>query len=109
MTCFKESQKCNLHAECDPDPAKDPDIAEDELDCDEEYRRKRLIPKEATFRCQSPHHNKETVENKTSLGVVWLKAILEDGKPECWKEEDEIERSTYLVSYYLPGLELAKQ
>ena len=41
-----------------------------------------------------------------STGVVWIRAALNDGNPECWKEEDEIERSTDWVSYYFPGLEL---
>ena len=43
-----------------------------------------------------------------STGVVWIRAALNDGNPECWKEEDEIERSTDWVSYYFPGLELYK-
>ena len=104
-TCIKETARCNLHAECDP--AEGSDTAEDELDCDAEYRKKRLIPKQATYRCQSPHHNDDSVKNKTSLGVVWIRAALNDGKPECWNEEDEIERSTVWVKYYLPGLKRA--
>ena len=44
-----------------------------------------------------------------STGVVWIRAVLNDGNPECWKEEDEIERSTDWVSYYFPGLELHKR
>ena len=31
-------------------------------------------------------------------------AVLNDGNPECWNDEDELERSTEWVSYYLPGL-----
>ena len=102
-TCFKDIAKCDFHAQCDP--AEGSDTAEDELDCDEEYRKKRLIPKQATYRCQSPHHNEESVRNNKSLGVVWIRAALNDGNPECWKGEDEIERSTYLVKYVFPGLE----
>ena len=101
-TCFKKSQQCNLHAECDP--AEGFDTAEDELDCDEEYREKGLIPKQATYLCQSPIHNEESVRNNQSLGVVWIRAVLYDGNPECWKAEDEVERSTDWVKYYIPGL-----
>ena len=43
-----------------------------------------------------------------AVGVVWIRAALNDGNSECWKEEDEIERSTDWVSYYFPGLELYK-
>ena len=102
-TCLKLSQRCNLHAECDP--AEGSDTAEDELDCDTEYREKRLIPRQATFRCQSPHHNEESVRNNKSLGVVWIRAALNDGNPECWMGEDEIERSTFWEAYVIPGLE----
>ena len=101
-TCFKDIAKCDFHAQCDP--AEGSDTAEDELNCDEEYRKKRLIPKQATYRCQSPIHNEESVRNNKSLGVVWIRAALNDGNPECWKGEDEVERSTDWVKYYIPGL-----
>ena len=101
--CLNLSQRCNLHAECDP--VEGPDgTAEDELDCDAEYRKKKLIPKQATYSCQSPHHNEESVRNNKSLGVVWIRAVLNDGNPECWKAEDEVERSTDWVKYYIPGI-----
>ena len=103
-TCFKNIAKCDFHAQCDP--AEGSDTAEDELNCDAEYREKRLIPKQATYRCQSPIHNEDSVRN-SSLGVVWIRAALNDGNPECWNGEDEIERSTVWVKYYLPGLEPA--
>ena len=103
-TCFKETARCNLHAECDPDEGSD-DTAEDERDCDAEYRRKRLIPRQATYRCQSPYHNEESMRNNKSLGVVWIRAALNDGNPECWMGEDEIERSTFWETYVIPGLE----
>ena len=102
-TCLKKSQRCNLHAECDP--AEGSDTAEDELDCDDEYRKNKLIPKQATFRCQSPHHNDDSVRNNRSLGVVWIRAALNDGKPECWKGEDEVERSTDWETRGIPGLD----
>ena len=102
-TCLKQSQRCNLHAECDP--VEGSDTAEDELNCDDEYRKNRLIPKQAAYRCQSPIHNEDTVRNNKSLGVVWIRAALNDGNPECWKEEDEKPRSTVWESFYVPGLE----
>ena len=102
-TCLKKSQRCNLHAECDP--AEDSDTtAEDELDCDDEYRKNKLIPKQATFRCQSPTHNDDSVRNNRSLGVVWIRAALNDGNPECWKGEDEEKRSPVSVTHGFPGL-----
>ena len=104
-TCLKLSQRCNLHAECDPVEGSDSDgTAEDELDCEAEYREKRLIPKQATYLCQSPYYNEESVRKNQSLGVVWIRAALNDGNPECWKEEDEKPRSTVWESFYVPGL-----
>ena len=94
-----------LHPQCDP--VDESNTAEDELNCDNEYRKKRLIPRQATHRCQSPYYNEDSMKN-ISTGVVWIRAVLNDGNPECWKEEDEIERSTDWVSYYFPGLELYK-
>ena len=90
------------------DPVDESNTAEDELDCDNDYMKKGLIPRQATYRCQSPYHNEDSMRKKTSRGVVWIRAVLYDGNPECWKDEDEIERSTDWVSYYFPGLELYK-
>ena len=104
-TCFKNVNRCNLHPQCDPvNGSGDEKTPEDELGCYEEYRRKKLISRQATFRCQSPHHNEDSVKANLSRGVVWIKAVLNDGNPECWYNEDELERSTEWVSYYLPGL-----
>ena len=95
--------KCNLYAQCDP--AEGSDVAEDELDCAEEYNRKGLVPKKATFRCQSLHHNEESVAN-LSIGVVYIRAVLRDDHTECWKGEDEKERPIEWVSKYFPGIDL---
>merc|ERR1712226_525970 len=62
--------------------------------------KKGLIPRLATYRCQSPYYNEDSMRNGKSRGVVWIRAALNDGIPECWKDEDEIERSTDF-----PGLE----
>ena len=95
-----------MHPQCDPVTGLDPPVSLDEQECDEEYKRKfpELFPSEATLRCQSPHHNEDSVKANFSRGVVWIKAVLNDGNPECLNEEDELERSTEWVSYYLPGL-----
>ena len=104
-TCFKNVNRCNLHPQCDPvDNSEEDKTAEDERDCDEEYRKKKFFSRQATFRCQSPRHNEDSVKANLSRGVVWVKAVLNDGNPECWNNEDELERSTEWVSYYLPGL-----
>ena len=104
-TCFKKINQCNLYAQCDP--VEGSDVAEDELNCDEEYRKKGLVPRKATFRCQSPHHNEDSVRANISKGVVYIRAVLQDNITECWNGKDEIERPTDWVSYYLPGLDLS--
>merc|ERR1712061_881186 len=100
-TCFKRGNLCNLHPQCDP--VDESNTAEDELYCDVDYEAKRLIPRQATYRCQSLYHNEDSMRKGTSRRVVWIRAVLNDDNPECWKEEDEIERSTDWVSYYFPG------
>ena len=102
MWCLHESQVCNKFAQCDPNPAKDPLTAEDEHRCDEIYSKKQIIPHDATYRCQSPHHNEETTKNET-IGVVWIRAVLYDGNAECWRGEDEKNLQTDFVISYLPG------
>ena len=89
-----------MHPQCDS--------AEDELDCD--YKKKRLVPKQATLQCQSRYHNDDSVKANLSRGVVHIRAGLKDGNSECWNGRDEIEIPTEWVSYYLPGLDfLVKQ
>ena len=101
--CFKNINRCNLHPQCDPVKGSGDDkTSEDELDCDEEYQRKKLISRQATFRCQSPHHNEDSVKANLSRGVVWIKSVPQDGIPECWKDQDEDPTPSYLA-YGLPG------
>ena len=103
QTCFKNINRCNLHPQCDPVKGSGEDkTAEDELDCNEEYRRKKLFTRHATFRCQSPHHNEASVKANLSTRVVWIKAVPQDGIPECWKGQDEDPTPPYLA-YGLPG------
>ena len=94
-TCFKIVNRCNLHPQCNPvDNSKEDKTAEDERDCEEEYQKKKFFSRQATLRCPSPHHNEDSVKANLSRGVVWIKAVLNDGNPECWNDEDELERST---------------
>ena len=106
-TCFKNINKCDQHANCDPTAGSD--TAEDELNCDDEYRRKKLVPELAyseTFFCQSPDYNEQSVMANWALGVVWFRAIPNNGKAECWKGKDEKDRSSIWVSFIIPGLDL---
>ena len=84
---MKKNNRCNLFAQCDP--VEGSDTAEDELDCEQEYKKKGLVPKKATFRCQSLHHNEDSVRADRSTGVVWIMAVPLDGVLECWRGEDE--------------------
>ena len=94
--CFHNTNLCDLHPVCDD--AED----EDETICAEKYKEKNLLRKEATYRCQSPYHNQDSVKNKFSKGVVWIRAVPQDGIPECWNSEDEVQTPPYLT-YGLPG------
>ena len=92
-----------MHPHCDPVDGSTDLTAEDEVGCEGEYRRKKIIPRDATFPCQSPHHNEDSVKANLSRGVVWTRAILNDDKTECWNNKDEADRSSGWISYYIPG------
>ena len=94
--CYHETNWCNLHPDCDN--AED----EDETKCAESEKYKEEFKKEATFRCQSLHHNEDTVKANLSRGVVWIKAVPQDGIPECWNNEDELPTNQY-KTYVIPG------
>ena len=89
--CYNETNLCDLHPVCDN--ATD----EDWNRCGERYN----FRKGATFICQSPHHNEDTVKAGLSRGVVWIKAVPEDGIPECWNNADE--QTNLFLTYVLPG------
>ena len=96
--CYDESNMCDMHPVCDD--------AEDEdwnNKCKHNVKKKAklLKKKKATFRCQSPHHNEDTVKAGLSRGVVWIMAVPQDGIPECWKNEDE--QSNLYETYVMPG------
>ena len=93
--CYHETNWCNLHPDCDD--AED----EDETKCAESEKYKEEFKKEATFRCQSLLHNDETVKANLSRGVVWIKAVRQDGIQECWNNVDE-QIDPYLT-YGIPG------
>ena len=86
--CFKNSALCDQHPNCDPEKETEV-IAQDEVNCLEEYKKKRLTPKDATHQCQSVHHNEASVAAKISLGIVMIEAVPCDGKPTCWKKPDQ--------------------
>ena len=69
-TCFNKINRCNLYAQCDPDEGSD--VAKDEDNCDQEYKNKGLVPRKATFRCQFPHYNQDSVKANLSRGVVYI-------------------------------------
>ena len=83
------ANRCDLHPVCDPHPDSGDSTAEDELDCFAEYERKGLLPKQAKFKCQSPHYNEDTVKSNLTIGVVWIKAVPHNGITECWNGVDE--------------------
>ena len=93
--CYHERNLCDLHPVCDD--------AEDEVwsKCTE-HEVKDLFKKEATFRCQSLLHNEDTVKANRSKGIVWIKAVPQDGVPECWKNADEQPTDSY-KTYGIPG------
>ena len=92
--CYHERNLCDLHPVCDD--AEDEDWSK----CAQKY--KDLFKKEATFRCQSRHHNDDTVKANRSKGIVWIKAVPQDGVQECWKNADE-QPTDWFVTIGIPG------
>jgi hypothetical protein len=93
--CLHPDTICDLHPACDG--------GEDEEDCQEEYTEKGFFHPSATFPCQSPHHNEDTVSQNISTAIVWILATVSDGIPECWKEVDEADDS--IGNYFLGKFE----
>ena len=93
--------RCDLHPVCDP--AEGSNIAEDEVDCLDTYKEKNLIPKEATYPCQSVHHNEDSVAANQSLGIVMVKAVPCDGISTCWNEWDESLCDNDWLTKWIPG------
>ena len=107
-TCFKNINLCDQHPVCDPGE-KTGEIAQDEFDCFEEYNAKNLTAKDATYQCQSVHHNEASVAANLSLGIVMIEAVPCDGNPTCWKPanqtlaQDESFCDNDLLSIWAPG------
>ena len=107
-TCFKNINLCDQHPVCDPGE-KTGEIAQDEFDCFEEYNAKNLTAKDATYQCQSVHHNEASVAANLSLGIVMIEAVPCDGNPTCWKPvnqdlaPDESFCDNDLLSIWVPG------
>ena len=87
-TCFKNTTLCDQHPACDPGEDTG-DVAQDEFGCFETYKEKGLTPKDATYKCQSVHHNEESKKANLSLGIVMIEAVCCDGNPTCWKRPDQ--------------------
>ena len=105
--CLKNTNLCNQHPACDPGEDTG-DIAQDEFDCLEEYKKKRLTPEDATQLCQSVHHNEASVEANLSLGIVMIEAVPCDGNPTCWRSDhtlapDETFCDNELLTTWVPG------
>ena len=94
--CYHKTNLCDLHPVCDN--AED----EDEIKCAESEKYKEEFKKGATFRCQSLYHNEDTVKANLSKAVLWIKAVPQDGIPECWNNEDELPTNPY-KTYGIPG------
>ena len=106
--CFNNINLCDQHPVCDPGEDTE-GIAKDEFDCFEKYKEKGFTPKDATYQCQSVHHNEATVEAKLSLGIVMIEAVPCDENPTCWKRPgqtlapDESFCDIDLLTFWVPG------
>ena len=101
-TCFKNINRCDQHPVCDPKEDTDV-IAEDEVNCFDDYLKKGLVLEGATHQCQSVHHNEDTVKANLSLGIVWVWAVPCDQTSTCWKRTDENFCDNYLLTIVIPG------
>ena len=75
--CLDRAVECDLHPNCEG--------GEDEENCDEAYRAKKLVSDSALYRCDSPHHNPGT-----STATVQILATRCDGREECYQGLDEL-------------------
>ena len=70
----------------------------DEADCEDRYRERDYIKPSATFPCESPHHNQDTVTSP----VTWW-ATRCDGHTECHRGVDELGCDTAFTIYICLG------
>ena len=59
---------------------------EDEEHCEEEYKKKGLISKDATFPCFSPHYHPNSSSTKVAVKILGVRC---DGEPTCHNGLDE--------------------
>ena len=90
--CFHNDNWCDQHPSCDDAEGEDWNL------CANKYN----FTKEATFLCQSPYHNEDTVKANLSRAIVWIKAVPQDGVSECWNDADE-QPSAWYETYGIPG------
>ena len=96
------SNLCDQHPVCDPGEDTD-GIAQDEFNCLESYKEKKLSTKEATYLCQSIYHNEDSVAANHSLGIVMIKAVPCDGIATCWEAWDESLCDSDFLTKWIPG------
>ena len=78
--CIDKRNRCDLHPlpQCTYfNETEGKLVAEDEEDCEEEYKYKRLIPRSANYKCESPIHNSNTPELFSS-NQKYVNKILND-------------------------------
>ena len=94
--CVHPILRCDMHPQCQ--------YGEDEDDCQEEYRRRGLIPEEATFPCFSPHYYPGSPINKSHV-TIW--GVRCDGSPTCHRGVDELDCSNGLINTGVLGTHLS--
>ena len=79
--CLDPHLQCDLHPNCDG--------GEDEMNCKDDYKKKKLTKRRGTMRCYAPHYGPN---NRINKSAVEMYAVACDGeKPECWEDADEAE------------------
>ena len=76
---------------------------EDEMQCKQEYIKKRRTYEYANFACESPHHN---IDSNTASVTIYATAC--DGFAECFKDIDELNCEVAIPNYILFGKLLSK-
>eukprot|EP00092_Neocalanus_flemingeri_P080309 GFUD01100156.1.p1 GENE.GFUD01100156.1~~GFUD01100156.1.p1 ORF type:complete len:1047 (+),score=211.36 GFUD01100156.1:131-3271(+) len=82
-TCLHPGLRCDGHPQCSQ--------GEDEEDCEDDYKEKKIVPADATFMCDLTYANSPTIK-------MW--AIPCDGIRTCTKGEDEADCGKELLSFY---------
>ena len=88
--CLDLTLRCDMHPQCDE--------GEDEKDCSDAYVTKGMISQSATYSCQSPHHNDDSI-----TPTVKILATRCDGREECFRGEDEADCDIKWIAYTTLG------